>query len=151
MSSNRIKDRSHVPPELFNYTEKQTGITYQAHAPGLLVHKVREGRIGNNIPFDETNLAIEIEEDFCNRYPHLCSDDEREKEEPPEMAEAQGDMLTRMAAAVGIPAADALAKLSKILGIDCATCHSRHKIIRRMKKLGLRETIRQLKETLVSG
>lgn len=145
---NRIKEKNHVPPELYNYVIPQNGALYKAHAFGLLVAKVRDGLIGNNIPFDENTLADVIEEDYCNRYPHLCADGARDKEEPPEMAEAKGDMLTRMAAAVGIPAADALAKLSKLMGISCETCNHRHRIIRRMGKIGVRETLRLLKETI---
>lgn len=144
---NRITDKSHVPPMLYNYTIKEIDIEYKAHTFGLLVVKVRNALIGNQITFDETTLADVIEADFCQRYPFLCANGPVTADDPPEMAQAQGDAITRMAAAVGIPAADALAKLSKMMGINCAACNQRHRIIRKMRKLGIKETLRQLKET----
>lgn len=142
-----IKDRSKVPRELYDYTAPETQIYSKAHSIGLLIHKVREGYVANQLPIPE-NLARVVEQDWCDRNPHHCEDPDDLQRAIIEDKKESTDMFTRIVAAAAIPAADALAVVSKALGIDCATCQRRHKIIKEMRKLGFVETLRRIKDTL---
>lgn len=138
-----IKDRSKVPRELYDYTVPETQTAFKAHGLGLLLHKIREHYTANKIPVPE-NLLYVVEADWCSRYPYHCEDPsavvQKERED--------SDVLTKLIAAAAIPAADALATISKALGITCSRCQKRHRIIKEMQKRGFTETLKLLKETL---
>lgn len=142
-----IRDRSKVPKELYDYTAPETKIYSKAHAFGLLLVKVREGYTANKLPVPE-NLARVVEQDWCERHPYHCEDPDDLQRAVIEDQHETTDMFTRIIAAAAIPAADALAVVSKALGIDCATCQRRHRIIKQMRKLGFAETLRRIKETI---
>lgn len=139
-----IRDRSKVPNGLYTYTVAETQAEFAAHSFGLLVVKVRKHLSANNLPIPE-NLSDVVEQDWCSRRPEHCQDPDeavvlRKKED--------SDLFTQVIAAAAIPAADALATISKALGIHCSGCQKRHRIVREMRKRGLAETVRLLKETL---
>ncbi len=136
-----ITDRSLIPRDEFNFTDQNKGRVFRAKMFGRLVLRVQEYQRANNY---RVWTEAELEADYCKRYAHNCYDDSI----PRQRSAEKSDVLTRVAAAVGIPAADVLAKLSKSLGVHCKTCDKRHGIIRRMRELGFEETMRQLKQTL---
>lgn len=140
----RIKDRSKVPRELYDYTVPETKASFKAHGIGLLLVSVRKHYAANNLPVPE-NLSVVVEEDWCSRYPYHCADPEVVIEKP---EKEHGDAFNNFIASLAIPAADALAKVSAALGIDCARCKTRHRIIKEMKKRGFAQTVKMLKETL---
>lgn len=136
----RITDKNRVPKNGYTYTVPETGRSFSAHVFSRLAIKVREYQAANGY---HISTVEELESDYCNRHPEQCNDG-ISKHTPDE----HDDFFTRMAAAVGIPAADALSKLSAKLGVDCQTCNRRHQIIRKVRQLGFAEALRQLKETL---
>lgn len=140
----KIKDRSKVPKELYDYTVPETQATFTAHSIGLLLVKIEKHYRANNLASPETLSQI-VEADWCSRREWHCEDTERVR---PEKHKPEGDALNSLLASVAIPAADALATVSKALGIDCSKCQTRHRIIKEMKKRGFTETLRLLKETL---
>lgn len=140
----KIRDRSKVPRELYDYTVPETQTHFEARSFGMCVAKVREGYIANKLPVPD-KLPDLVESDWCSRYPHHCFDSEREI--PAKQAEEAGS-LEGFIASLAIPAADALSVIGKALGIDCTKCQRRHKIIKEMKKRGFGATLKLLKETL---
>lgn len=139
----KIRDRSKVPRELYDYTVPETQVSFKAHSFGLLVRKVADHYAANQITPPE-KLSSVVETHWCSRYPYHCEDPDAfvPKDKP------SSDMLAQVIAAAAIPAADALAAISKAFGINCSGCKKRHSIIREMKKRGVAETVRLLKETL---
>jgi ribosomal protein S3AE len=137
----RITDRNRVPKDQYNFTVPESGRTFAAHVPSRLFFKVREYQAANNY---RVWTEQEIEEDYCKRHLEQCNDGVS-KHIP---VSEHDDFLTRVASAVGIPAADALSKLSAKLGVKCQSCNRRHQIIRKMREIGFSEALRQLKETL---
>lgn len=140
---NRIKDKRKVPRELYDYTVPETQAYFKAHSFGLLVHKVREHYDANNISIP-SDLSDVVESDYCTRYPHHCDDPDRYI---PKEEQEQSDPFTQVLAAVAIPASEGLAAISKVLGIHCTGCQKRRRIIKEIRKAGISETIRRLKET----
>jgi hypothetical protein len=140
-----IKDRSRVPKELYDYTVPETQVTYVAHGIGVLLAKVRNCYIANQIPVPE-NLAQIVEQDWCNRRPWHCGDPDVIVVKTESKDETTS--LNNLVAAVAGTGADALAAISTALGIHCSKCQKRHKIIKEMKKRGFMATLRMLKETL---
>jgi hypothetical protein len=138
-----IIDRKRVPRDQYNATDPNQGRIFRANQFGRLVDRMQEYQRANNY---RVWTEAEIEADYCQRYPYNCVDSEKPTR-PADRSRAD-DILTGIAAAVGIPAADALAKLSTKLGVHCKTCAKRHAIIRRVRELGFHEALRQLKETL---
>lgn len=135
-----ITDRNRVPRGGYDFTVPESSRVFSAHVFGRLILKVREYQVANSY---RVWTAQEIEEDYCRRHPDQC-DDGISKPIPQE----HDDLLTRVAAAVGIPAATALSKLSAKLGINCASCNKRNQIVQKVGQLGFAEALRQLKETL---
>jgi hypothetical protein len=140
----RIKDRMMVPRGLYDYTVPQTGVRFESHGFGALMVKVREHMEANHIAVPD-NLGDVIEEDWCKRREDYCQDAEAPR--PKGVGKIEWESLSGLIAKVAISGADALAAISKALGIDCANCQRRHKIIREMRRLGFSETLRRLKET----
>lgn len=140
----KIKDRSKVPKELYDYTVPETQASFEAHGLGLLLVKVRKHYAANNLPVPQ-NLSEVVESDWCSRRPHHCGDPDTVVEKA---EQEHGESFNSLVASLAIPAADALAKISSALGIECSKCKTRHRIIREMKKRGFTETVRLLKETL---
>jgi len=137
--SKRIRDKSMVPRGNFTYTVKETGAQFSSHVFPTLVIKVRQHMLANNVAVP-LNLAVLIEQDYCERMPEYCKD--------MDAAHIDGEtVLTGVVAALAIPAADALHAIGSALGINCQACNTRHRIIRQLKKLGLAETLRRLKGT----
>lgn len=136
----RITDRNKVPRHGYTFTQVETGRQFSAHTPPGLFHKVREYQVANSL---RVWTDLEIEEDYCRRNPEQCNDGT-----PRQAPVEHDDMLTRLGAAVGIPAANALSKLAAKLGIKCQSCNRRHQIIRSVRQIGFEEALRQLKETL---
>lgn len=141
----KIRDRTIVPPGLYDYTVPETKTTFQAHGFGLLLVKVREHMEANNIAEPESLSRI-IEEDWCKRREDFCEDTENPR--PRGTASGEWNSLQQLIATATIGGADALAAISKALGIDCKRCQKRHKIIQEMRRLGFAETMKRLKETL---
>ena len=139
-----ITDRKRVPRDQFNFTDPNNGRIFRANMFGRMVDRVQEYQRANNY---RIWTEAELEADYCQRYPYNCTDTEDNKRNRAERSRSD-DILTGLAAAVGIPAADALAKLTEKLGVHCKTCAKRHAIIRRVRELGFSEALRQLKETL---
>lgn len=135
-----ITDRNRVPKGGYTFAVPESRRSFSAHVFGRLVLKVREYQVANNY---HVSTAEEIEADYCNRHPDQC-DDGISKPIPQE----HDDLLTRVAAAVGIPAATALSKLTAKLGANCASCNKRNQIIQKVRQIGFTEALRQLKETL---
>lgn len=138
----KITDKSRVPRELYDYTAPQTNVIFKAHAFGLLVVKVREHYVANQIAVPE-NFSELVESDYCARRPDYCYDPNFV--EP--LKENEPDLFADVVAAVGIPMSDALAAVSTALGVHCTKCQRRHRIIKEIRKVGVAETIRRLKET----
>ena len=136
-----IKDRSKVPRDDFNYRVPESGRIFRANNIGLLVGSVKKHMLANNYTLPD-NLFRVIEEDYCSRYPHYCWDADN-----PVQPDNYNDILTKVAAAVAIPAADVLAVVGKALKVHCSACAKRHGIIQRIQEIGLHEAIRQVKET----
>lgn len=136
---NRLINKRDVPRGNYDYFVGKTGQTFYSHVFDLLVVKVREHMAANGVDIPP-DLAILIEEDYCHRHPEYCRDNSARRVEGEEA-------LTQVAAALAIPAANALHVVGKALGINCEACNMRHRIIRRIKQLGVSETIRQLKGT----
>lgn len=136
----RITDRNKIPKGGYDYTVKESGRYFAGTSLSRLILKVREYQVANSF---SVSTAEEIERDFCQRRPQLCDDGTAK----PIYVE-HDDMLTKLAAAVGIPAATALSKLSAKIGIKCRVCSQRNAIIQRVREIGFNEALRQLKETL---
>jgi hypothetical protein len=134
-----------VPRDLYDYTVKETGVRFESHGFGNLLVKITEHMEANAIPVPE-NLAGIVEEDWCKRREDWCQDSEAPRRK--DVTKGEWNSLKELISKVAIGGADALATISKALGIDCSTCNARHKIIREMRRLGFVETMRRLKETL---
>lgn len=139
-----ITDRKRVPRDQFNFTDPTNGRVFRANMFGRLVARVQEYQRANSY---RVWTEAELEADYCERYPYNCTDSEAPPRQKAEHSKTE-DLLTSIAAAVGIPASEALAKLTTKLGVHCATCAKRRAIIRRVRELGFSEALRQLKETL---
>lgn len=136
----RITDRSVVPRGNYDYSVKETAQTFVSHVFPTLVVKVRQHMAANSVSVP-ANLADLIEDDFCKRKPEYCRDTEHVR--------INGeDAFTQVVAALAIPAADALHSIASALGINCSTCNKRRLIIKRIRQLGVAETLRQLKGTI---
>lgn len=136
----RITDKSKGVRGGYSYTVQESQRSFSAPSLSRLVLKVREYQVANSFA---VSTEQQIEEDFCNRRPELCNDGTAKP-----YVEPHDDLLTKIAAAVGIPAADALSKLTAKIGIKCKVCSKRHAIIRQIKEIGFDEALRQLRETL---
>lgn len=141
----RIKDRMMVPRGLYDYTVPETGIRFESHGFGALVVKVRTNYTDNSLPVPQDLNEI-IEADWCKRRPELCEDGEARR--PRFTTNEEWGSLKELIAKVAIGGADALSRISSALGINCAKCQRRHRIISEMRRLGFAETVRRLKETL---
>lgn len=141
----RIKDRMMVPRGLYDYTVPETGIRFESHGFGALVVNVQKNYSDNSLPVPQ-NLNEVIEADWCQRRPEYCEDGEAPR--PRNTTSEEWGSLKELLAKVAIGGADALAKISSALGIHCAKCQRRHKIISEMRRLGFSETVKRLKETL---
>jgi hypothetical protein len=139
----QILDRRGVPRGNYDYTVVKTGHRLEAHVFGRLVVMVKNHMAANGVEVPKDLEAI-IEDDFCTRRPEYC----RDTDAPRVNGE---DAFTQVVAALAIPAADALATVSKLFGINCKACNQRHQVIRRLKQVGVAETLRQLKGTFTSG
>jgi hypothetical protein len=140
----KIKDRMMVPKGMYDYTVEQTGVRFESHGFGSLVVKVREHLAANDLPLP-LNLGDVIEEDWCKRREEWCLDDSIPR--PKGVGKEEWSSLSELIAKVAIGGADALATISKALGIRCSGCSARHKIIREMRRLGFSETLKRLKQT----
>lgn len=139
----QIADRSVVPRGNYDFTVKETGQTFSSHVFHPLVTKVVQHMASNGVPVPK-NISDLMEEDFCERKPEYCRDTEHVR--------INGeDGLTQVVAALAIPAAEALHKIGAVLGINCTACNQRRRIIKRIRELGVSETLRQLKGTLKHG
>lgn len=136
----RITDRNKGVKGGYSYTVPESHRAFSMPTISRLVRKVREYQVANSFP---VSTEQQIEEDYCKRYPQHCTDGTAQPINP-----EHDDLLTKIAAAVGIPAADALSKLSAKIGIKCKICSRRNAIIQRIKEIGFSEALRQLKETL---
>lgn len=141
----RIKDRMMVPRGLYDYTVPETGIRFESHGFGALVVKVQENYSDNSLPVPQ-NLYELVEADWCKRRPEYCEDGDAPR--PRNTTVQEWGTLKELISKVAIGGADALAKISSALGIHCAKCQRRHKIITEMRRLGFAETVRRLKETI---
>lgn len=140
MSNLHITDRAKIPKNGYDFTVPETGRYFGGTSFSRLVQKVREYQVANNLP---VWTEQQIEEDFCKRRSVLCDDGTAKP-----IYMEHDDLLTKLAAAVGIPAATALSKLTAKIGIKCHVCSKRNAIIRRVREIGFNEALRQLKETL---
>lgn len=136
----QILDRRGVPRGNYDYTVAQTGHRLEGHVFGRLVVNVKAHMEANGVPVP-ADLASIIEEDFCTRRPEYC----RDTDKPRINGE---DAFTQVVAAMAIPAADALHKIASVFGINCSACNQRHRVIKRIREVGVMETLRQLKETV---
>lgn len=136
----QILDRRGVPRGNYDYLVVQTGHRFESHVFGQLVVNVQKHMDANGVPIPK-DLALVVEEDFCTRRPEYC----RDTEQPRVNGE---DAFTQVVAALAIPAADALHKIASVFGINCSACNQRHRVIRRIREVGVAETLRQLKGTL---
>lgn len=141
----RIRDRHKVPNGGYTYVAPETATEFHSHSIGNLIFKVREHYVANSLPVPP-ELGRIVEDDWCRRRPELCVDSD-DPSSPYHPSNPSGDLITNLAAALAIPAADLLAKASGLLGINCGGCKTRHKIIRNLKKLGYQEALKQLKAT----
>lgn len=83
----RITRPNNVPPGgNYTYTQPETGMTFLGQTPGVLVMKVRNHRIANNIPVK--GMEQQIVDQFCDKQPDWCEDVDPEtgKPTPLEMA-----------------------------------------------------------------
>lgn len=134
-----------VPKGLYDYTVEQTGVRFESHGFGNLLVKVIEHMEANSIQVPD-DLARVVEEDWCKRREDWCKDDTAPR--PKDVSKGEWNSLKELISKVAISGADALATISKALGIHCSACNARHKIIREMRRIGFNETMRRLKETL---
>lgn len=139
----QILDRRGVPRGNYDYLVTQTGHRIEAHVFGQLVVRVKQHMMANGVPIQK-DLETVIEEDFCTRRPEYC----RDTDAPRVNGE---DAFTQVVAALAIPAADALHSLAKAFGINCKACNQRHQVIRRIKQVGVAETLRKLRGTFTHG
>lgn len=69
----KIFKPSQVPPGgNFQYTQPETGMKFLAQTPGILIGKVRDHRVANNIP--TRKVEQEVIDQFCGRQPDWCED-----------------------------------------------------------------------------
>lgn len=136
----QIVNKRDVPRGNYTFTVVETGWTGESHVFNNLVVQVRNHMAANSIT-PPNDLSLVIEDDFCTRKPEYCMDTD-------EVRVGGEDALTKVAAALMIPAADALHKIAGVFGINCTNCNWRYKIIKQLKKVGVTETLKRLKGTL---
>lgn len=136
-----IRDKHTVPRGNFTYTVPETGHRFSSNNFRILVGMARKHMSANAISIPD-NLERIVEVDYCNRNLVFCMDTDN-----PEAGRPGNELLTKITAAVGIPMANALATVTKALGLHCASCAQRHELVKRVNELGFEETVRQVKET----
>lgn len=77
----RIVKPNQVPPGgNFKYVQPETGMEFLGQTPGVIIMKVRQHRIANNIPV--RHMEQEITDQFCARQPDWCEDVDPESGKP---------------------------------------------------------------------